>query len=35
MTISAGWIAFLIIMSYVLFICFLGYEYNKYKNKEL
>ena len=30
---SAGWIAFCIIMSYVLLLCFIVYEYNKYYNK--
>ena len=30
---SAGWIAFYIIMSYILFLCFIVYEYNKLKNK--
>ena len=31
---SAGWIAFFIIMSYVLFICFLVYEYIKFNNRQ-
>ena len=32
---SAGWIAFCIIMSYILLLCLIIYEYNKYKNKKI
>lgn len=32
---STGWIAFCIITSYILFLCWIVYEYNKYKNKQL
>lgn len=32
---DVGLIAFCIIMSYTLLLCFIVYEYNKFKNKQL